>query len=80
MSLPGYTYQCALKETDHKLLLLRNNDLVLLLENNIPRGTSSVMGQRYVISDDNKKILKVDANNLYGHSMYRVLTGDVVER
>ena len=27
------------------------------------------MGDRYVISDENKKILNVDANNLYGHSM-----------
>ena len=43
--------------------------MILLLENNIRGGISSVMGNRYVKSDDNKKILYIDANNLYGHSM-----------
>ena len=27
------------------------------------------MGDRYVKSDENKKIINIDANNLYGHSM-----------
>ena len=38
--------------------------MILLLEN-----ISSVMGDRYVKSDDSKKILYIDANNLYGWAM-----------
>ena len=34
------------------------------------------MGDRYVQSDENKKILYVDANNLYGHSMSQPLHFD----
>ena len=35
VSLPGYTYQCALKYTNIKLQTLQDKDLILLLENNI---------------------------------------------
>ena len=55
MSLLGYTYQCALKHTDIKLETLQNKDMILLIENNIRGGISSVMGDRYVKSDENKK-------------------------
>ena len=34
------------------------------------------MGDRYVKSDENKKILYIDANNLYGHSMSQPLPVD----
>ena len=34
------------------------------------------MGDRYVKSDDNKRILYIDANNLYGHSMSQMLPYD----
>ena len=44
VSLPGYTYQCALKYTDIKLQTLQDKDLILLIENNIRGGVSSVMG------------------------------------
>ena len=37
------------------------------------------MGDRYVISDDNKKILYIDANNLYGHSMSEPLPYDEIK-
>ena len=47
--LPGYTYQCALKYTDIKLQTLQDKDLILLIEDNIRAGISSVMGDRYVI-------------------------------
>ena len=40
--------------------------MILLLENNIRGGISSIMGDRYLESDENKKILYKDANNLYG--------------
>ena len=43
--------------------------MILLLEKKLRGGLSSYMEYRYVISDDNKKILFFDINNLYGHSM-----------
>ena len=76
VSLPGYTYQCALKYTDIKLQTLQDKDLILLIENNIRGGISSVMGDSYVISDENLKILQMDATNLYGHSMSQMLHYD----
>ena len=79
VSLPGYTYQCALKYTDIKLQALQDKDLILLLENNIRGRISSVMGDRYVKSDENKKILYRDATNLYGHSMSQMLPYDEIE-
>ena len=76
VSLPGYTWQCGLKYTGIKLQTLQDKDIIFLLENNIRGGISSVMGDRYVKSDENKKILYVDANNLYGHSMSQPLPYD----
>ena len=38
ISIPGYTYQCALKYTDIKLQTLQDKDLILLIENNIRGG------------------------------------------
>ena len=63
VSLPGYTCQCALRYTDNKLQTLQDKDLILLIENSIRGGISSVMGDRYVKSDENKKILYMDATN-----------------
>ena len=77
--LPGYTYQCALKYTDIKLQTLQDKDLILFIENNIRGGISSVMGDRYVKSDENKKISYMDATNLYGNSMSQILPYDEVE-
>ena len=37
------------------------------------------MDDRHVVSNDNKKILYVDAENLYGHSMSQVLPFDEIE-
>ena len=37
------------------------------------------MGDRYVKSDENKKILYLDANNLYGNSMNQPLPYDEIE-
>ena len=51
----------------------------MLLENNIRGGISSVMGDRYIKSDKNKKILYIDANNLYGHSMSQYLPYDEIK-
>ena len=50
---------------------------MVILENNIRGGVSSVMGDGQVVSDVNKQILYIDANNLYGWAMSQPLpTGD----
>ena len=79
VSLPRYTYQCALKYTDIKLQTLQDKDLILLIENNIRGGISSVMGNRYVKSDKDNKTTYADATNLYGHSMSQFLPYDEIE-
>ena len=79
VSLPGYTWQCGLKYTGINLQTLQDKDMILLLENNIRGGISSVMGDRYIKSNENKKILYIDANNLYGHSMSQPLPFDEIK-
>ena len=46
-----------MKYTDIKLQTLQDKDMILLLENIIRGDISSVKGDRYVESDENKKIL-----------------------
>ena len=58
---------------------LQDKNLILLIENNIRGGISSVMGDRYVKSDENKKIIYMDATILYGHSMSQMLPYDEIE-
>ena len=58
-----------MKLTNIKLDFIKDKELLLLLENNIRGGISSVMGDRHVQSDENKQILYIDANNLYGWAM-----------
>ena len=79
VSLPGYTWQCGLKYTGINLQILQDKDMILLLENNIRGGISIVMGDRYIKSHDNKKILYFDANNLYGDSMSQPLPYDEIK-
>ena len=79
VSLPGYTWQCGLKYTGINLQSLQDKDTILLFENIIRGGISSVMGNRYIKSNENKKILYIDANNLYGHSMSEPLPYDVIK-
>ena len=79
VSLPGYTWHCGMKLTDINLQTLQDKDMILLIESNIRGGISSVMEDRYVRSDENKKILYVDANNLYGHSMSQYLLYDEIK-
>ena len=57
VSLPGFTWQCGLKFRGTDLQTLKDKDLLLTLENKIRGGISSVMGDRYVKSDENKKTL-----------------------
>ena len=79
VSLPGYTWECGLKYTGINLQTLQNKDMILVLENNIRGGISSVMGNRCIKSDENKKILYVDANKLYVHSMSQRLPFDEIK-
>ena len=53
--------------------------MLLLLQINKRGGISSVMGDRYVKSDENKKILYIDANSLYGHSMSQASPYDEIK-
>ena len=77
--LPGYTWQCGLKYTGIDIQTLQDKDTVLLLENINRRGISSVMGDRYVKSVDNKKINYIDATNLSGHSISQLSLYDEIE-
>ena len=79
ISLPGYTWQCGLKYTGINLQTLQDKDMILLSEKITRGGISSVMGDRYIKSDENKKILYIDANNLYGHSMSQPLPFDEIK-
>ena len=79
VSLPGYTWQCGLKYTGINSQTLQDKDMILLLENNIRGGISSVMGGRYIQSDENKKIIYIDATNLYGQSMSQMLPYDEIK-
>ena len=79
VSLPGYTWQCGLKFTGINLQTLQDKDMILLLENNIRGSINSVMTNRYDKSDDNKKMLYIDANNLYGHSVSQMLPYDEIK-
>ena len=56
VSLPGYTYQCALKYTDIKLQALQDKDMILITAKIIRGGVSNVMGDHYVKSDGKKII------------------------
>ena len=76
-SLPAYAWKAGLKLTNIKLDFIKDKELLLLLENNIRGGISSVTGDRHVQSDENKQILYIDANNLYGWAMSQYLpTGE----
>ena len=76
MSLPAFIRGAGMKFIEIKLQTLQDKDIMLLFENNVRGGMRSVMGKRCVKSDDNKKILHIDANNLYGLSMLQSLAYD----
>ena len=79
LSLPGCKWQCGFNYTDNKLQTLQDRDMFILPENNIHGGLSSVMGDTDIKSNDRKKLLYIDANNLYGHSMYETLSNDEIK-
>ena len=76
-SAPSNTRKAGLKMTKIKLDFIKDKHLLLLSENNIRGGVSSVMGEKHVVSDVNKQIFFIDAINLYGWAMSQPLpTGD----
>ena len=56
VNLSGYIWQFGLKHTDNKLRLIQDKGLILVLENNIRGGISSIMRDRFVKSEENKKL------------------------
>ena len=79
VSLTGYACRCGLKYTGISSQTLQVEDMIWFLENSIRGGISSVFGDRYVKSDESKKILYKDATNLFGHSMSQLLPYDEIE-
>ena len=73
VSLPGCTWQCGLKYTDIKLQKLQDREIILSLEKYLRGGISSVFAESYVKSEENEKILYIDANSLCGKSMSQQL-------
>ena len=66
---PDYTWIAGMKFTKTKLHYINDNHLVMLLENKTRSGVSSVMGDRHFISDVNKQILYIKANNQIGWAL-----------
>ena len=80
-TLPGFSWQAMLKLTKIELELITDPDMYLFLMDTI-RGGISVCNKKHVIADNkyinknttnNKYILYLDANNLYGYSMIQSL-------
>ena len=65
--------------TGINLQKLQDKDLISTLENNIREGIGSVMGDCYVKSDEDKKIIHMDTTNLYGHFMIQPLPYNEIE-
>ena len=79
VSLPGYTSGAGMKDTKLRLQIFQDEDTILLFENRIRGGISSVLGDRYVISDDKKVIFFIDANNLCASVMTQSLHFDEIK-
>ena len=80
-TLPGFSWQAMLKLTKIELELISDPDMYLFLMDTI-RGGISVCNKKHVKADNkyidkntknNKYLLYLDANNLYGYSMIQSL-------
>ena len=71
-SLPGYTWNVFLSKLGIPLELITDEDMLKLFLKGKRGGISGVMGKRYIKSGS-KKILYIDANNLYGWAMCQKL-------
>ena len=79
VSLTAYTWLGGFNYSEIELQTLEDKQLTLSLENTFRGVISSVMGNRYVKSRENKKVMYIDANNLYGSSMSESLTFDEIK-
>ena len=79
-SLPGYTWKAGLKLTNIKLDYTKDKEVLLLLDNNIRAGITSVMGPRYIESDENTKLLYNNANNFNRWAMCQYLPTGTFEK
>ena len=79
VSVPGFIWQFGLKHTGVNLPTLRDEEIVLLLEKNLRGGISSVMGDRYVKSDEKEKISKINSKNLFVCVMSESLPYDEIK-
>ena len=81
---PGLAWDAALKMTQVKLELLSDSDMLLMVENGIRGGISTIshrysianntyMGEKYDPNMPSKFITYLDANNLYGWAMSKAL-------
>ena len=68
-----------MKYTGINLQTLQDKDLFLTLENSIRGVISSVLGDRYVKPNDNKRVLYFDAKNLYSPSRSQPLPYDEIK-
>ena len=75
----GYTWQCGWKYADNRLQTFQDKDLISLLENIVRGGMSSVMVDLYIKSDENKKVIYIDANNIYCQSISQMLLFDKIK-
>ena len=80
-TLPGFSWQSMLKMTKIELELISDPDMYLFLMDTI-RGGISICNKKHVIADNkyinknsknNKYLMYLDANNLYGVSMVQSL-------
>ena len=53
--------------------------MIRLLDNKIRGGISSGVGDRYVVSDENKKLIYIDSKDVYVHSMSQLLPYDEIK-
>ena len=80
---PGLAWDAALKVTEVELELLSDMDMLLMVEKGIRGGVSMIsnrygksnkyMGDKFVASELSKYIVYLDANNLYGWAMSKLL-------
>ncbi|XP_054275402.1 uncharacterized protein LOC128994697 [Macrosteles quadrilineatus] len=83
ITLPSYSWDCMLKNTNVKLETIQDHDIYLFFENGIRGGISQCMKRRSVANNKHcagydpskrsKYISYLDANNLYGWSQSQYL-------
>ena len=77
----GYPRACGSKKTKIKLHTLHDKDVILSLDNSVREGMSSFLRDRYATSDasnENKKILHINANDFRGWKMSQYLFYDEI--